>query len=148
MVSTFVAPSCIPLLLLGDVNERVGPMSEESVGVNGGAFAVATPRVELMLKVFPLSPAFAAGADVGRSMVAPIAEVMLVARSPVVSYLTVREHGEYGGMGAKFTFFPREEIAQPASAPAAPAALFTKSLGVAPVIWTCGIWSSAGAVSG
>ena len=80
-----VAPSCMPLPLLGDVSERVGSAFEDSVGVSGGAAVDPRLKVELMLRVFPFRPALAAGADVGRSMVAPIDEVMLVCRSPVVS---------------------------------------------------------------
>ena len=82
---TLVAPSCIPLPLLGEVRERVGPDPDESVGVIGVG-PLLRLDVELRVSVLPARAAFAAGADVGRSMEGPMAEVMLVCKSPVASW--------------------------------------------------------------
>ena len=82
LVDIFVAPSCIPLPLLADVRERVGAASEENVGVRGTG-PEESPST--------LSPP-GMGAEVGRSMPAPEAVVIVLCRSPAASwkYDTVR----------------------------------------------------------
>ena len=67
LASTFVAPSCIPLLLLADVSDRAGPDSEENVGVSGSPPGILEPEDSVLSMLRP--PGI--GADVGRSMLAP-----------------------------------------------------------------------------
>ena len=86
LVETFVAPSCMPLLLLAEVRERVGPMLEEKVGVSGGSSGV----LELEERGRP--PGI--GAEVGRSMPAPATVSIVLWRSLVASCSSRRIRAE------------------------------------------------------
>lgn len=131
LAGSFVAPNCMLLLLLVDAPPGARPISL--------CILVAPnllPPEELDVKlaagvsVFPV-PACAAGAEVGRSIDAPRVDATVVWRVPEAIWRL------------------REEIAQPARAPAAPAALFTSALGELPFSWTWGIsFSVTAAVSG